>query len=139
MPQKFAQSSLSFWLLLKDQLISKGNFGVFSSSKKQFLIFALAYWGRNFSFGFLKNWKNQRSPFKMNQPSVNVKPMRKIAQIFVAFSEKLNFTYYGCSLYFVQVLIWTDTLKIEKKTNSWLGSLLCFQVDKLIDKRLFLL
>ena len=107
---------------------------VLPKNKLKILIFALAYWGRNFSFGFLKNWKNQRSPFKMNQPSVNVKPMRKIAQIFVVFSEKLNFTYYGCSLYFVQVLIWTDALKIEKKTNSWLGSLLCFQVDKLIDK-----
>ena len=41
----------------KVQLISKCLFAVFNSSKKR--TFALAYWGRNFSFGFWKNLKNQ--------------------------------------------------------------------------------
>ena len=44
--------------ITKGQSISKGNFGVFNSSKKTNLkiqIFALAYKGRNVSFVFWKN------------------------------------------------------------------------------------
>ena len=46
----------------KGQLISKGNFSVFNSPKKnlKMLIFTLAYWGRNFLFVFWKNLKHQK-------------------------------------------------------------------------------
>ena len=36
--------------------------------------------------------KSLEFAFEINWPLVNVKTMRKIAQIFTAFSEKLNFT-----------------------------------------------
>ena len=49
-------------------LISKGNFGVFNSSKKtnlKILILALAYWGRNFLFVFGRIDKTKKS-FQIN-------------------------------------------------------------------------
>ena len=53
---------------VKGQFISKYPFGVFNSSKKtnlKFLISALAYWGRNLSFVFWKNWKKQKDISKL--------------------------------------------------------------------------
>ena len=53
----------------KGQLISKGNFSVFNSPKKmnlKMLIFALAYWGRNFLFVLLGELKKPKSPFEIN-------------------------------------------------------------------------
>ena len=56
----------------KGHLISKCHFGVFNSSKKtnlKTLIFALAYWGRNFLFVFWKNLKHQKKRhFEINWP-----------------------------------------------------------------------
>ena len=50
-------------IIVKGQLISKGNFGVFNSSKTilKILIFALAYLGRNFSFLFGRIRKSFRN------------------------------------------------------------------------------
>jgi hypothetical protein len=43
---------------------------------------------------------------------VNIKTMRKFAQIFVAFSEKLNFTYE------LHCTVWQYGLPLSKKNNS---------------------
>ena len=53
----------------KGQLISKGNWYLqfFHKINLKILIFAPAYWGRNFSFVFWKNWKSQ-IPFEINWP-----------------------------------------------------------------------
>ena len=50
--------------VIKGRLISKGNF-LPKNKLDFFLIFALAYWGRDFSFIFWKNWINQRVVSKL--------------------------------------------------------------------------
>ena len=58
-------------VLVKGQLISKGNFSVFNSPKKTNLktkSFILDYWGRNFLFVFWENWKKQKCPYEINWP-----------------------------------------------------------------------
>ena len=48
----------------------------------------------NFGFGIVSDF------FQNIDPWVNVKTIRTIAQIFVAFSEKLNFTTVFCKFFF---------------------------------------
>ena len=61
-------------LLCKGQLISKEYFQMFcfqifqKTRLKFFYFFALAYWGRNFSFAFWENWKKPKFSFQINWP-----------------------------------------------------------------------
>ena len=82
----------------KGQLISKGHFGVFNSSKKQtwkfnFLPY-LAYLGRDFSFVFWKNWKHKNFPLKLvdlySRPFLWPKGQKVSTAIFVAFNSSKN-------------------------------------------------
>ena len=49
------------------QLISKGDFRIFIPPKNKLenVKLALAYWGRNFSFVFWKNWNSQKTLSKL--------------------------------------------------------------------------
>ena len=50
------------YICTKGQLISKGKFSVFNSTKQtnlKMLIFALVYWGKKISFVFWDNWKKK--------------------------------------------------------------------------------
>ena len=55
---------------VKGQLISKGNLvsSILPKMNLKMLIFALAYWGRNFLFVFLGELKKPKSPFEINWP-----------------------------------------------------------------------
>ena len=78
---------LSWDLFHQDQLFCKNQSTQLSLNLMHLLIFSVKvqlFWGDN------KNVRNRPYGFKIYL--VNVKTIRTIAQIFVAFSEKLNFT-----------------------------------------------